>query len=168
MDYFRHYLAGKSTKQQQEFTQHLKRYLNLYMPDAGFEIADTRRYGGAGRRVEACVLATKDWLTGQQIQLCTGVISHLSANQEHELKKGNRDFNVMWSSRRNANCLFLGPARFVNHDCEPNAKFIALGPNTVTFKIIKDIQCGDELTAYYGQHYFGENNCECRCATCEE
>ncbi|CAO3587865.1 unnamed protein product [Absidia cylindrospora] len=167
MDYLKHYLATKSTKQQQEFIQHMKRYLYMYMPNAGFEIADTRRYGGAGRRVEACVSVTKDWKVGDEMRLCTGMIAHLEPHQEHELKKGNRDISVMWSTRKQCNCLFLGPARFVNHDCEPNAKFISLGPNSVTFKIIKDIKCGDELTAFYGKHYFGENNCECRCATCE-
>ncbi|KAI8338369.1 hypothetical protein BC941DRAFT_422686 [Chlamydoabsidia padenii] len=137
------------------------------MPNAGFEIADTRRYGGAGRHVEACVSVTKDWKTGDEMRLCTGIIAHMEPHQEHELKKGNRDISVMWSTRKQCNCLFLGPARFVNHDCDPNAKFISLGPNSVTFKIIKDINCGDELTAFYGKHYFGENNCECRCATCE-
>ncbi|CAO3638006.1 unnamed protein product [Cunninghamella blakesleeana] len=167
MDYFKHYTASKSPKQQQEFIQHMKRYLYMYMPNAGYEIADTRRYGGAGRRVEACVTVTKDWHIGDEMRLCTGMIAHMQPHEEHELKKGNRDISVMWSSRKQCNCLFLGPARFVNHDCDPNAKFIALGQNSVTLKIIKEIKCGEEVTAYYGKHYFGENNCECRCATCE-
>ncbi|CAO3648954.1 unnamed protein product [Cunninghamella echinulata] len=167
MDYFRHYLSTKNPKQHQEFIQHMKRYLYMYMPNAGYEIADTRRYGGAGRRVEACVTVTKDWHVGDEMRLCTGMIAHMDRHQEHELKKGNRDISVMWSSRKQCNCLFLGPARFVNHDCDPNAKFIALGQNSITLKVIKEIKCGDEVTAYYGKHYFGENNCECRCATCE-
>ncbi|KAI9273554.1 hypothetical protein BY458DRAFT_489414, partial [Sporodiniella umbellata] len=32
----------------------------------------------------------------------------------------------------------------------------------------KEIKCGEEITVFYGQHYFGENNCECLCATCEK
>ncbi|CAO3589791.1 unnamed protein product [Absidia cylindrospora] len=170
MDYFKHYLAAKSTKQRQEFIHHMKRYLYMYMPNAGYEIADTKRYGGAGRRVEACVMVTKDWNFGDELRLCTGMIAHLNPRQERDLKKANnnnRDISVMWSSRRQCNCLFLGPARFVNHDCNPNAEFISLGPNSVTFRIIKDIKCGDELTVYYGKHYVGANNHHCRCATCE-
>jgi hypothetical protein len=84
------------------------------MPNAGYEIADTRRYGGAGRRMEACVTVTKDWKTGDELRLCTGMIAHLDPRQEHKVKKGNRDVSFMWSARKQRNCLFLGPARFVN------------------------------------------------------
>jgi hypothetical protein len=84
------------------------------MPNAGYEIADTRRYGGAGRRMEACVTVTKDWKTGDELRLCTGMIAHLDPRQEHNVKKGNRDVSFMWSARKQRNCLFLGPARFVN------------------------------------------------------
>ncbi|ORX52485.1 hypothetical protein DM01DRAFT_1336859 [Hesseltinella vesiculosa] len=168
MDYFRHFLSSKPSRHQQEFLQHMKRYLNLYLPSAGFEIADTRRYGGAGRRVEACVIVTKDCSAGDPLPFCTGAIAHLAPGQEKDLQKGNHDISVLWSSTRQSNCLFLGPARFVNHDCDPNAKFVAVGPNSVSFQALKNIKCGDELTAFYGRHYFGENNCDCRCGTCEE
>lgn len=87
------------------------------MPNAGYEIADTKRYGGAGRRVEACVMVTKDWNFGDELRLCTGMIAHLDSRQERDLKKAssnNRDISVMWSSRKQCHCLFLGPARFVN------------------------------------------------------
>ncbi|KAI8391235.1 uncharacterized protein BYT42DRAFT_490179 [Radiomyces spectabilis] len=137
------------------------------MPNAGFEIGDTRRYSNNGRRVEACLIATKDWHVGDEMRLLTGMIACLDPKQDAELKKGNRDISVMWSSRKGCNCLFLGPARFVNHDCDSNCKFIASGQNTITFKVIKEIKCGEELTSFYGKHYFGENNCECRCVTCE-
>lgn len=46
-------------------------------------------------------------------------------------------------------------------------QFISTGQNSVTFRVVKEIKCGDELTAYYGNHYYGENNYDCRCATCE-
>lgn len=168
MDYFKHYLAVKNQKQVQEFIQHMKRYLYMYMPNAGYEVGDTRRYGGNGRRVEACLVATKDWQTGDEMRLLTGMIACLDPKDDAELKRGNRDFSVMWSTRKNCSCLFLGPARFANHDCDSNCKFISLGQNSITFKVVKDIKCGEEITVYYGKHYFGENNCECRCITCEK
>lgn len=46
-------------------------------------------------------------------------------------------------------------------------QFISTGQNSVAFRVVKEIKCGDELTAYYGNHYYGENNYDCRCATCE-
>ncbi|KAL0087429.1 hypothetical protein J3Q64DRAFT_1638604, partial [Phycomyces blakesleeanus] len=136
------------------------------LPNAGFEIGETRRYSN-GRHAEACILATKDWHVGDEMRLCTGMIACLDPSADAELKQDDRDFSVMWSSRKGCSCLFLGPARFVNHDCNSNSKFIALGQNSITFKVIREIKCGEELTAFYGKHYFGENNCECRCVTCE-
>ncbi|KAG2214444.1 hypothetical protein INT47_001000 [Mucor saturninus] len=168
MDYFKHYLAVKNPKQVQEFIQHMKRYLYMYMPNAGYEVGDTRRYGGNGRRVEACLVATKDWHVGDEMRLLTGMIACLDPKDDAELKKGNRDFSVMWSTRKNCSCLFLGPARFANHDCDSNCKFISLGQNSITFKVVKEIKFGQEITVYYGKHYFGENNGECRCITCEK
>lgn len=138
------------------------------MPNAGYEVGDTRRYGSNGRRVEACLVATKDWQVGDEMRLLTGMIACLDPKDDAELKKGNRDFSVMWSTRKNCSCLFLGPARFANHDCDSNCKFISLGQNSITFKVLKNIKCGEEITVYYGKHYFGENNCECRCITCEK
>ncbi|KAI9321416.1 hypothetical protein BX666DRAFT_1850068, partial [Dichotomocladium elegans] len=137
------------------------------LPNAGFEISDTRRYKDHGRRVEACLVATKDWHVGDEIRACTGMIANLDPMEDAELRQGKRDFSVMWSQRKGCSCLFLGPARFVNHDCNSNCKFISSGQNAVTFKVVREIKCGEELTAFYGSHYFGENNVECRCATCE-
>ncbi|OAD09058.1 hypothetical protein MUCCIDRAFT_135209 [Mucor lusitanicus CBS 277.49] len=168
LGYFKHYLMAKNPRQVQEFIQHMKRYLYMYMPNAGYEVGDTRRYGSNGRRVEACLVATKDWQVGDEMRLLTGMIACLDPKDDAELKRGNRDFSVMWSTRKNCSCLFLGPARFANHDCDSNCKFISLGQNSITFKVLKNIKCGEEITVYYGKHYFGENNCECRCITCEK
>ncbi|CAO3691332.1 unnamed protein product [Rhizopus stolonifer] len=166
LDYFKQYLSLKNPKQVQEFVQHMRRYLNMYMPNAGYEIGDTKRY--SERKLEACLVATKDWHTGDEMKLLTGLIATLDPQDDAELKRGNRDFSVMWSFRKNCACLFLGPARFANHDCESNCRFIAHGSNSITFKVTKEIKCGDEITVFYGQHYFGENNCECLCVTCEK
>ncbi|RUS17849.1 hypothetical protein BC937DRAFT_89415 [Endogone sp. FLAS-F59071] len=192
MEYFKAFLEKKNPKQIADFVQHMKRYLSMYLPNAGYEISDTKRYSTT-ERVEACVIATRDWQTGDEIRMCTGAIACLTPDDERTLLNGHRDFSVMWSTRKGCSCLFLGPARFVNvsdgqygeerpakvsvvliillslvqHDCNSNCKFISLGQNAITFKVIREIKVGEEITTYYGKHYFGDNNCECKCVTCE-
>ncbi|KAI8075269.1 hypothetical protein BC940DRAFT_230485 [Gongronella butleri] len=136
---------------------------NRYLPSAGFEISDTTRYMG----VQACIIATKPWKAGDQIKCCTGAIACLGPDDYDNLKSSNCDFSIMYSDRKQSNCLFLGPARFMNHDCGSNTRFISQG-STVTFQVLRDIAVGDEITTFYGSHYFGDGNCECLCVTCEK
>ncbi|RIB15192.1 hypothetical protein C2G38_1972034 [Gigaspora rosea] len=137
----------------------------MYLPTAGFEIAETDRYSGSMKR-EACIIATKEWHVGDEIRHCSGTLVSLTTEEERALE-GGRDFSIMWSSRKDTMCLLLGPARFVNHDCCPNTEFISSGQNAIAFKFLRDVAIGEELTAYYGDNYFGAGNEECLCATCE-
>lgn len=94
----------------------------VYFPNAGFEVNRTFRYSCTGK-AEAKLVATQDWNPGDQIRACTGVIAELTREDEMALK--NRDFSVMYSTKKKCMCLFLGPARFVNHDCHANTKVIS-------------------------------------------
>ncbi|KAJ3333427.1 hypothetical protein HDU76_008238 [Blyttiomyces sp. JEL0837] len=161
---FGEFLSQRSDDQLVGFKEHAKRYFSMYQSNAGFEIERTYRYKNSGK-VEACILATRTWRAGDEIRCCSGVIAELTDQDEEFL--ANRDFSVMFSTRKGCMCLFLGPARFVNHDCNPNCKFIALGANGICFKVLRDIEIGEEITTFYGDDYFGENNQECLCATCE-
>ncbi|KAJ3139422.1 hypothetical protein HK100_011563 [Physocladia obscura] len=162
---FKPFLANRSDEQISDFKEHMKRYFSMYLPSAGFEIAKTTRYKDSGK-VEACIISTKKWSPGDEIRYCTGYIAELT--EQDELHLANRDFSVLYSTRKGCMCLFLGPARFVNHDCQPNCKFIPTGTNSICFKVLRDIEVGDEITTFYGGDYFGEGNRECLCATCEE
>ncbi|CAO3616182.1 unnamed protein product [Mucor fragilis] len=53
------------------------------------------------------------------------------------------------------------------HDCDANCEFTSPHLNTISFKVQRDIRRGEEMTVYYGDHYFGIDNCECRCVSCE-
>ncbi|TPX78087.1 hypothetical protein CcCBS67573_g00643 [Chytriomyces confervae] len=149
---FSAFMHSRNEEQLLDFKEHIKRYFSMYLPNAGFEIGRTLRYKNSGK-VEACIVATKKWRP------------ELTEQDENYL--ANRDFSVMYSTRKGCMCLFLGPARFVNHDCQPNCKFIPMGHNAICFKVVRDIEVGQEITTFYGGDYFGEGNKECLCATCE-
>ena len=153
-----------------EFVRHARKYLHMYHPNAGFEIDRTYRY--KTDKVESRLLATKEFLPGTELKHLTGVIASLTPEEEIQLE--NRDFSVMFSVYRKCMCLFTGPARFINHDCDPNCKvsisfnkFISLSSGEITVQARKQINIGDEITCYYSSTYFGDNNIDCLCESCE-
>ncbi|KAK9764468.1 histone lysine methyltransferase Set9, variant 2 [Basidiobolus ranarum] len=165
LDYIKTFLRKKNAEDTQGFIDHSKRYLSIYHPEAGFEISQTHRY--RTRKAEASVVATKRWEVGEEIRCCSGGVALLSEKELHHLEQKKMDFSVMWSSRKSSYCLFLGPARFVNHDCNSNCEFEPFGPDGICLKVVKPIEVGEEISTYYGGNYFGNKNCECQCATCE-
>ena len=82
------------------------------------EIDQTDRYKLFSNKVEAKACATKTWLPGDEIVSLAGIFVALTAEEEQLLS--SRDFSIMYSTKRHRYGLFLGPARFVNHDCNPN------------------------------------------------
>lgn len=58
----------------------------------------------------------------------------------------------------------------MNHDCNANTRFQTCEgrEQRVGFVATREIQCGEEITTFYGRDYFGEGNEFCLCKTCEE
>ncbi|KAF9186586.1 Histone-lysine N-methyltransferase set9 [Haplosporangium sp. Z 11] len=149
-----------------DLLEHARRYLSIYLPTAGFEISQTDRYSAVTHKSEACVIANRPLEVGSELRYCAGTIAILNEQEEKDLESRTSDFSVIRTSRKGT-CLFLGPARFVNHDCDPNCSFMAAGSNVIYFKVLKPVNVNDEITTHYGDNYFGNNNQECLCATCE-
>ncbi|KAI4720661.1 hypothetical protein E4T48_03122 [Aureobasidium sp. EXF-10727] len=159
-----HYLKSLSSKEEKKhFQDHFRKYVNIYLPDCPFEVTTTNRYTIITH--EAATVARKPIRRNETIKYLTGVQVAMSEADEKFL--GINDFSVVMSSRKKHPSLFLGPARFANHDCNANAKLIPMGHNGMSIVSARDIDVGEEITVTYGEDYFGEDNCECLCATCE-
>ncbi|CAL1707732.1 unnamed protein product [Somion occarium] len=173
----RYYLSQyREMRQVNAFATHASRYFELYLPSGSIEIAHTSRYSHRTGKSELCILATRPLAKDQVITELKGSMADLSPEEDQELKQTNethadgvsvrRDFSVIHSKQLKKNHLFLGPARFVNHDCNHNVELFRTG-RYITFRVRRPIAVGEEVTANYGDGYFGRNNRHCLCASCE-
>ncbi|KAI0358754.1 hypothetical protein OH77DRAFT_1421217 [Trametes cingulata] len=172
----RYYIRSYTQKQINAFATHASRYFELYLPSGSIEIAHTSRYSHHTGKSELCILATRPLTPGTVISELKGSMADLTEEEDKELKGTDaghadgtgirRDFSVIHSKQLKKNHLFLGPARFVNHDCDHNVELFREG-RYITFRVIKHIGVGEEVTAHYGDGYFGRNNRHCLCETCE-
>ncbi|KMP00736.1 histone-lysine N-methyltransferase set9 [Coccidioides immitis RMSCC 2394] len=155
----------KSDKEKEWFRRHLRKYIAIYLPDCPFEVTTTNRYTITTH--EAALSARKFIRTGDTIKHLSGTLVAITPEEEKTLDLTRRDFSIVMSSRKKTPSLFLGPARFSNHDCNPNARLVTKGSEGMEIVAIRDISIGEEITVSYGENYFGVDNCECLCHTCE-
>ncbi|KAJ7346738.1 hypothetical protein DFH08DRAFT_651466, partial [Mycena albidolilacea] len=170
----RYYLKQYTQKQINAFATHASRYFELYHPSGCIEIAHTSRYSHHTGKSELCILATRNLPPGTVITELKGSMANLTDEEDKELKRTDlrnsdirRDFSVIHSKQMKKNHLFLGPARFVNHDCNNNCELFREG-KYITFRVLRPILIGEEITAHYGDGYFGRKNRHCLCETCEK
>lgn len=139
--------------------------MRIYLPDCPFEVSSTNRYTIYSH--EAAITARKYIKKGQPIKYLSGIQVMITAKEDKELAKRKKDFSIVISSRYKCAALFMGPARFANHDCDANARLMITGQAGIEIVATRNIDIGDEITVSYADNYFGEDNCECLCKTCE-
>ncbi|KAL8737853.1 MAG: hypothetical protein Q9181_001295 [Wetmoreana brouardii] len=158
--------ALKSTREKDDFRRHMRKYLSIWLPDCPFEVSTTNRYTITTQ--EAAVTARRDITRGETVKYLVGNLVAMTSEEEKDLDLTRRDFSIVMSSRKKTPSLFLGPARFANHDCNANARLVTRGSEGMQVVAARDISVGEEITVTYGENYFGEGNCECLCLTCEK
>jgi histone-lysine N-methyltransferase SUV420H len=162
----RKYLANLPSPREKEwFRRHLRKYIQMYHPDCPFEVTTTNRY--IITQHEAAICARKFIKAGQEIKYLAGTLVAMTKEEEMDLGLTRKDFSVVMSSRRKTPSFFLGPARFANHDCDANGCLVTRGTEGMSVMATRDIHEGEEITVSYGEDYFGIDNCECLCMTCE-
>lgn len=160
------YLGKLETEQEKTwFRRHLRKYISIYLPSCPFEVSTTNRYTITTH--EAAVTARKPIKRGHTIKYLCGTMVSMTREEEEDLDLTRRDFSIVMSSRKKTPSLFLGPARFANHDCDASGKLVTRGSEGMEVVATRDIEVGEEITVSYGEDYFGDSNCECLCRTCE-
>lgn len=159
------YNSLKTPQERDNFRGHLRRYMSIYLPDCPFEVNATNRYTIVTQ--EASVTARRYIKPGEPIKYLCGIQVVITPEEEAEMALRKKDFSIVVSSRNKCTSLFMGPARFANHDCDANARLVTKGQAGMEVIACKAIEVGDEITVTYGESYFGEDNCECLCQTCE-
>lgn len=158
----------KSLEKKYLCREYLSMFLDIYMPNSGFAIQPCSRYS-MDNNCGAKIVVTRTWLAKQTIDTLKGVVADLEkSDEENLLVPGKNDFSVMYSTRKNKAQLWLGPAAFINHDCEPSCKFAVKASGQISIVTLRLLNPGDEVTCYYGKSFFGENNENCECITCEQ
>ncbi|KAL4978609.1 histone-lysine N-methyltransferase set9 [Aspergillus desertorum] len=160
------YLAKLPNDREKDwFRKHLRKYIQMYLPDCPFEITTTNRYTITEH--EAAICARKFIPQGQEIKYLSGTLVPMTKEEERDLDLKRKDFSIVMSSRRKTPSFFLGPARFANHDCSANGRLVTRGSEGMQVVATRDIYIGEEITVSYGEDYFGIDNCECLCLSCE-
>ena len=155
----------KTEREKEDFRRHMRKYINIWLPDCPFEVSTTNRYTIVTQ--EASTTARRSIKQGESIKYLCGNLVAMTPEEEKDLDLTRRDFSIVMSSRKKTPSLFLGPARFSNHDCNANARLVTRGSDGMQVYAVRNIRVGEEITVNYGENYFGDGNCECLCGTCE-
>ena len=166
-DGMRRFMNGlKTDKEKEDFRRHLRRYAQIYLPDCPWEVNTTNRYTIVTH--EAAIIARRYIRRNESIKYLSGIQVNITPEEEKEIAVRKKDFSIVVSSRNKCTSLFMGPARFANHDCNANAKLVTTSHAGIEIIATRNIDVGDEITVTYGDNYFGEDNCECLCQACED
>ena len=154
------------------FVEHLCRYLAIFSQHSGIELVNTYRYKGIP---EVTVISSRPYKKGEILAMVEGTWGVMNAAENEEFKTNECDFSVMYSSVKKTYNVFLGPPRFINHDCLNNVEYYREGTK-VLLRATRAIRKGEEIFTSYGEEYFKhsvtkedgtiEIRNDCKCDSC--
>jgi SET domain len=71
-------------------------------------------------------------------------------------KVEQKELEAALEERTGCPYIVVGPARFTNHDCDSNARLVTCDSFSIGVEAKRKIHPGEEITASYGEHYFGD------------
>ena len=124
---------------------------------------------------QVTVISSKNYKKNDILTLVEGTWGVMNTQENEEFKANQCDFSVMYSSAKKTYNVFLGPPRFINHDCLNNVEYYRQGTK-VLLRATRPIKKGEELFTSYGDEYFkhkiinaaGNEEIvnDCRCDSC--
>ncbi|XP_058792202.1 histone-lysine N-methyltransferase KMT5B-like [Phymastichus coffea] len=140
-------------------------YLRTISSDSLVNIQECRRYENEKNGLK--IIAKTDIDKNVEIRCLAGIYKTMDTKREDLLRERKLNFSIIQRTRNNDPVLMLGTAALVNHDCYPNCIYFTVSKHLLIILTTRKIKKDEELVTYYGQNYFGPNNKECQCATCE-
>lgn len=165
LEFIKKHLRRKQLSYKSLFRDHLHVYSLLFHPSTPFEIRYNSRLSEFTKKSEYSLVATRNIPKDTLISNCLATLIKISHDQDKVLRDSNNDWSIL-TSLTTGTRIFLGPARFANHDCDNNVQ-LERTQNHVYFRTKQWITPGQEVLLNYGNHYFSENNENCFCLTCE-
>ncbi|TIA92371.1 hypothetical protein E3P99_00641 [Wallemia hederae] len=166
MQLIRDYLRRKRIVYKDLFKQHLHVYSLLFHPSTPVVVKFNSRLSNLTQKEEYCLIATRTIPKNTPIKNCLATLTRITAKQDQDLTDMNNDWSVLCSLSTGTR-IFLGPARFANHDCDYNCQ-LERNKDHINLVTRREIRKGDEVLLNYGPHYFGDKNENCFCQTCED
>lgn len=159
-----------ATARDKKFREHMESYFLVLTGSRGIQFERCDRYSNDSGYDGFRIVATRRFWRQSSLAI-TGTAVYLTPEEEKKLlKPGINDFSVTYSSFKKKYQLMLGPVAFVNHSCRANSNFIFKAWSRthmeVTLNVLTPTLVDEEITVFYGDHYFGHLNECCECSVC--
>lgn len=110
----------RNKEKDRRFQDHFRSYVASYSPDRTWEISTTNRYKISS--YEGAITCRSPIKEHSIIQGLCGTLARVDDEDPVHLALMEQYQSIVHNCASGAECLFLGPARFLNHDCDSNAE----------------------------------------------